>query len=68
LRRSLIKLRQASEEERVERDAKRTLPNRRAGLQLLEIQLLVTIYRKRGMGWLIAPGEPIFQKPAKINK
>jgi len=39
-------------------DEKRTL-------QLPEIPLLIKIYRKRGMGWLIALDEPIFTKPTK---
>jgi len=39
-------------------DGKRTL-------QPLEIPLLIKIYRKRGIGWLIALGEPVFNKPTK---
>jgi len=26
------------------------------------------LYKKRGMGWLIALGEPNFKKPAKIKE
>jgi hypothetical protein len=37
----------------------------RQTLQLIEIPLFIKIYRKRGMGWLIALDEPIFDKPAK---
>jgi len=37
-------------------------------LQPLEIPLLIKIHRKRGMGWLIALGEPIFNKPAKTKE
>jgi hypothetical protein len=34
-------------------------------LQPIEIPLLIKIHRKRGMGWLIALDEPIFNKPTK---
>lgn len=37
-------------------------------LQLTEIPLLMKIHRKRGMGWLIALDEPIFNKHTKVNK
>ena len=37
----------------------------RRTLQPLEIPLLIKIYKKRGMGWLIALDEPIFNKPQK---
>ena len=30
--------------------------------------LLIKIYRKRGIGWLIALDEPIFNRPKKIDK
>jgi len=37
-------------------------------LQLPEIQLLIKIYRKKSMGWLIALDEPVFNKPAKTKE
>jgi len=37
-------------------------------LQPLEIPLLIKIHRKRGMGWLIALGEPVFTKPTKLKE
>ena len=43
---------------RVVVDEKRTL-------QLPEIPLLIKIYKKRSMGWLIALDKPIFNKPTK---
>jgi len=46
---------------RVVVDEKRTL-------QPIEIPLLIKIHRKRGMGWLIALDEPIFNKPTKTEK
>jgi hypothetical protein len=46
---------------RVVVDEKRTL-------QLPEIPLLIKIYKKRDIGWLIALDEPIFNKPTKIIK
>ncbi len=45
----------------------RVVVDDRRTLQLPEIQLLVKIYRKRSMGWLIALDEPISNKHAKIN-
>ena len=33
--------------------------------QLPEIPLLIKIHKKRGVGWLIALDEPIFNKPIK---
>jgi hypothetical protein len=47
--------------QRVVVDEKRTL-------QLIEIPLLVKLYKKRGMGWLIALDEPIFNKPTKTKE
>jgi len=43
----------------------RVVVDDRRTLQPIEIQLLIKIHRKRGMGWLIALGEPIFNKPTK---
>ena len=37
-------------------------------LQTLEIMLLVKIYHKRSMDWLIALDEPVFNKPTKIKE
>jgi len=37
-------------------------------LQPIEIPLLIKIHRKRGMGWLIALDEPVFNKPTKIKE
>jgi hypothetical protein len=39
-----------------------------ADLQPIEILLLIKIHRKRGMGWLIALDEPIFNKLIKTDK
>jgi hypothetical protein len=44
---------------------KRVVVDEKRTLQLPEIPLLIKIYRKRSMGWLIALGEPIFNKPVK---
>ena len=43
----------------------RVVVDGRRTLQPLEIPLLIKIYKKRGMGWLIALDEPIFNKPTK---
>ena len=65
---------------RVDVDARRTLSFDSLGSTRLttsrllrtsqppEIPLLIKIHRKRGMGWLIALDEPIFNKPVKTNK
>ncbi len=50
-----------NKKQRVDVDDRRTL-------QPLEIPLLIKIHRKRGMGWLIALDEPIFNKPAKTKE
>jgi hypothetical protein len=57
---------------RVVVDGRRTLPfdslrSLRAS-QPIEIPLLIKIHKKRGMGWLIALDEPVFNKPAKSKE
>jgi len=43
----------------------RVVVDGRRTLQPLEIEVLIKIYRKRSMGWLIALDKPVFSKPTK---